>query len=234
MTRQFIGGLPRIGTERTATPRLIFRDGQITGWKSGGAIIDSLSRDPGNTGDTNVLRPGLIMGKRTSDGNMYPSIFGATSGAYSAGGLTLTVSAAVASHINDRVGASGTLHIVGPPTAGGVVAEEDVTYSAINTSTGDITITALANSYISGALIQPSDGSEEMITVIPDGFGIDVFDTDGSTAIDQPFERYPIAGVIIAANLLPVWPSDTSLRKWLTQQLARGGGGPLFVFDTEL
>jgi hypothetical protein len=234
MTTPYIGGLPRVGSERTATPRLVFRDGQISGWKSGGGIIDSLSRDPGNTNDTNVLRPGLILGKNTSDGNLYPSIFGVTSGAYSAGGLTLSVAAAVAVAINLRVGSSGTLTIAGPPSANGVVAEETVTYSAINTTTGDITISALSNSFVAGSFVRANDGSEDPLTVIPDGWGVNMFDVDGSTAIDQPLERYPIAGVLIAANLLPAWPSDTSLRNWLLSMLDRGAGGPKFVVDTNL
>lgn len=229
---QNIGGLPRISSKKTATPRIIFRDGEFTGYRSGGAVIGSLSRDPGNTGDTNVLRCGLVMGKQTSDGKYYPSIFGVTSGAYAAGATTISVSAAAALAISTRLGASGVLHVVGPPAASGIVAEEDITYSAINTSTGDITITALLNSYIAGAFIQPQDGSEDVITVVPDGYGINVFDTDGATAIDQPFYALPMAGVITAANLLPAWPSDASLRDWLISALDGRHGGGKFIVDT--
>ncbi len=231
LVNQNIGGLPRIATKVTATPRIVFRDGQVTGWKSGGGIIGALSRDPGNTGDVNVLRPGLLMGKQTSDGYWYPSIFGVTTGAYSAGGTSLTVATGVGSHIIDRIGATGTLHIVGPPAANGVVAEEDVTYSAI--AAGTITITALLNDYVSGAFIQPADGSEIIRSVIPDGWGINMFDTDMATAIAQPWPNLPLAGVITMSQLLPAWPSDTSLRAWLTNMLCAGGGAGLFIADTE-
>lgn len=226
-----VTGLPRIATKVTASFRTIFRDGQVTGWRSGGGIIGSTARDPGNTGDTNVLRAGLLMGKNSTDGYYYPSILDVLTNAYSAGGTSLVISAAAASHIASRIGATGTLHIVGPPSAGGTLAEEDVTYSAISGTT--LTITALLNDYVAGSLLQPADGSEIIRSVIPDGSGINMFDTDNATAIAQPWPNLPIAGVITMANLLPAWPSDTSLRRWITDMLCGGGGGGMFIADTE-
>ena len=46
-----------------------------------------------------------------------------------------------------------------------------------------------------------------------------VTDTDGTTSLDVPFPQFPIAGVLTMSQLLPVWPSDTSLRAWIRDQL---------------
>ena len=60
-------GLPGMGTERQAAHRIVFRDGQITGWFSGGRILDgTLCADQGNTGNITVLRAGNVLGRVTS------------------------------------------------------------------------------------------------------------------------------------------------------------------------
>lgn len=225
----YVPGLPRIASRVNATHRIVFKGGQWDADFPGGAVIDgTTSRDPGNTGDIDVLRPGLLMGKITATSQYAPSILGVTTAAYTAGGTSLTVGAAVVTELVRRVGSTGTFRIVGPPSAAGIVAEEAVTYSAASGTT--ITITALLNSYISGSFIQPDDGSEDILTLIPDGYGVKVTDTDGSTSLDVPFDRMPIGGIIDSSQLLPAWPSDTSLRAWLVSEMNRHGAGK-FIFD---
>lgn len=135
-------GRPRIGSERKVTHRTVSRQGMWDFLANGGVVSATASRDQGNTEDPLLLRPGLLMGKITSGGKWAPSLFGLTNGAY-ASGTSLTLSVAAATELNRRVGASGTFKLTGPPTAAGTVRTVTVTYSAVNTTTGVATITAL-------------------------------------------------------------------------------------------
>ena len=136
-----IVGLPGFGTARTASNRVIFRDGQITGWLSQGKVINgTLSRDPSNTGNIDVLRAGLLMGKITATGLYAPSVLGVTSAALTNTGTTVSASAAVVTELVRRLGSSGTFKLVGPPAASGVVRTSTLTYSAASGTS--ITVTA--------------------------------------------------------------------------------------------
>lgn len=226
----FVGGLPGVQTVVTASHRIIFRDGVFNGFLSGGKIIDgTLSRDPGNTGDVNVLRPGLVMGKVTASGKYAPSILGTSNVAYTSGDTSIGLTAATATELVRRVGATGTFKLVGPPTAAGTVVTATVTYSAVNTTTGVATITNIGANKISGCLVCPTDGSETFKTFIPDGFGLNVFNSGGSAA-DQPFPQVPTAGTVITANIIN-YPSDTSLITWFKLQFAADAEGK-FIFDS--
>lgn len=227
----YVPGLPGMRTAVQAAHRIVFRQGDWTSDLAQGKIINgSLSRDSGNTGDLGVLRPGMLMGKITATGKYAPSIIGVMQSAYTSGGTELTVSVAQAVEIVRRVGSSGagTLKAIGPPSANGTVAATSVTYSAIDTTTGIITVTSLGVNKVAGTFITAADGSETPLTVIPDGYGITVLDVDNTTALDVPFPAFPIAGVITSSQLLPVWPSDTSIRAWIVAGLNTYGQ---FVFD---
>lgn len=224
-----IPGMPGFRTAKRATHRTAFDGGRWESYLPGGKIIDgSKSRDPGNSPDVNVLRAGTLMGKITASGKYAPTVLGEIA-AYTSGGTELTVSAASAAEIARRVGSSGTgtLKAVGPPTAAGTVAATAVTFSAVNTTTGVITVTSLGVDKVAGTLITAADGSETPITLIPDGYGVLVTDGDG-TSIDVPFAHLPIGGVIQDAQLLP-WPADLSTRAWIRAGLSTHSGGK-FVF----
>lgn len=222
-----IVGLPGPRTARTAQHRLVFRDHTMQCDLSGGKVVDgTLSRDQGNTSDVGYLRPGLLMGKVTSSGKYAPSVIGLTNAAY-ASGTSLTVTAAAATELARRVGASGAVRIIGPAAASGAIAEETLTYSAIAGTT--VTITALTNAYVSGSLIVPADGSEDILTFIPEGWNKQVVDIDGNST-DVPFEWLPIGGVVQFAQLLPA-VTDASLKQWIKDQLRTASG--LFVFDAD-
>lgn len=229
----FVPGMPRIGSDIEATHRKVFEGVWSESYLPGGEIIDGAeSRDPGNT-PIYVLRPGTLMGKITSGGKYAPSVLGTLQSAYTSGGTELTVTAAQATEIVRRVGSSGsgTLKAIGPPSAAGTVAETSVTYSAVNTTTGVITITDLGVNKVAGTLITAADGSETPITMVPDGYGIRVVDTDGTTDLDVPFAHLPVGGSVIDSQLLP-WPADTSVRQWIRDGLSTTSRGK-FVF-TEL
>lgn len=224
-----VPGLPGIRTQIQTAHRRLLRQGDWT-FLSGGVIIDGAeSRDTGNTGNLDVLRAGVIMGRATSGGKWSPSIMGLTNAAYTSGtSLTLTPAAAV--ELNRRVGSSGTFKVTGPATANGTVTTETVTYSAVNTTSGVVTITAAANDFISGSFVQPTDGTEYPRSFVPDGFPtLKMTDSDGTDVSSVEWPQVPIAGVIDASQLV-FWPSDTSLQSWLVARLNDGAGGQ-FVFD---
>lgn len=222
-------GLPGIRAIVPVEFRNVFL-GNFEWYLPGGKMIDGTkSRDSGNTGYLNVLRGGLIMGKITSGGKYAPMILGISQNAYTSGGTTITVTAAQAVEINRRIGASGNLTYIGPPTANGTNAIiSSVAYSAINTSTGAITVTSLGVNLVAGALVVSTDGSGVPMTVIPPGAGINVFDSLGN-AQDTPFERMPIGGTIEAGQL-PYWPTDTSIQQYLCDELSKSSKGK-FTFS---
>lgn len=224
-------GLPGLRTAKTATHRLVFREGSLQAdWALGKIIDGSQSRDPLNTGDIDVLRAGVLMGKITASGLYAPSIIGLTTVAYADNELELTVSAATATEIVRRVGSSGTLKVTGPATAGTTVSTATCTYSAVNTTTGVLTVADMNDDFVVGSLVTDDDGSETPLTVIPDGYGIKVTD-DAGASIDVPFPVFPIAGVLLTANIVN-WPADTALRTYLRGLLSTTAAGK-FVFDDQ-
>jgi hypothetical protein len=221
-------GMPGVASITGTSPKIVFRQGPEFFLGGGRVINGALSRDSGNTGDLAVLRPGLLMGKITASGKYAPSVIGVTQAAVSAAGTTVTVTAAQAVELVRRIGATGTLRLVGPPTAAGTVATFTETYSAVNTGTGAITVSGLDADLVAGSFVVPNDGSQTPVTMISDGTGEKVTDADGNSQ-DTPFRHLPIAGVITPSQLIP-WPADTSLQAWVRTNLSTASGGK-FIFD---
>jgi len=195
---------PGIHTERTATPREVLKQQEGAIRLAGGVLVDgSHSRDPLNTGDINVLRAGVILGMHT--GNLWrPSFIGVTTVNYTSGGTELTVSAATATEIVRRVGASGTLNLTHAPTAGGtVVPYATLTYSAVDTATGVLTITDIGANVVAGSLIGPpvADLSYIPRVILADKWGVKVQDED-ATDIDPPGVEVLIGGVLDVAKIV--------------------------------
>lgn len=221
-------GMPGFGSEKIAKHRTVAADGYLQFLPGGVTLDGTKARDPDNPDyPTDVLgqyrlRAGLLLGKVTSGGKWANSILGVTSGAYTSGGTSITVSAAEAVEIVRRVGSSGNLNFVGPPAASGTVAVIQQAFSAVNTSTGVITITSLGANLISGAFVMPTDGSQTIRSFLPDGWEL-YLPLDGS---DRPDAQVPIEGNVDGSQLLP-WPADTSLQQWVRDQLNAYGK---FVF----
>jgi hypothetical protein len=228
-------GQPGARTAKTVAHRLITRGGWIPDVLPSGKYIDGAnSRDPGNTPEVTRLRAGMLMGKCTgttgdatapTSGYYAPSIIDVLASAVAAAATSLTVSAAGAVEIVRRFGASGTFNLTGPGSAAGVVVTEVVTYSAVNTTTGVVTVTALTNNFIAGSFVQPQDGSEDILTFIPNGYPLPVTEFDGTAVTAQEFPEVPINCFVDSSQILPVWPSDTSLRAYIVSRLNRPGGG---------
>ncbi len=130
--------MPGVSAERLVAFKRLFR-GYAEEWLSGGKQIDgTYSRDPTNTGNLDVLLPGVVMGKRTADGTYAPSIIGLTTVALTSSGLTLTAGAATITEVVRRFGATGSFKVTGPPAASGVVRSLTATYTATGATTATI------------------------------------------------------------------------------------------------
>lgn len=223
--------IPQVGTVNSAIPRIVLKTMQGVDFFPGGKIIDGAkSRDPGNTGDVDVLRAGVLMGKITSGGKYAPSIIGPTTSAFTAAETRIKMSAASATELARRIGSSGTLNITGPPAAAGTVATSAVTYSAVDTTTGYVTVTALGTTFIDGSFIQPTDGSQTPKSFIINETGIKVTSTDSANASVQ-FALVPVGGILDSSQLID-FPSDTSLIAQIKTWLRASAKG--FVFDDDM
>jgi len=224
-------GLPGMRTAFTAIARVVFRQVDFMGSLAGGRIIDGTkTSDATNTGDTDRLQAGLLMGKITTGGLYANSVIGVT-GLLITGSSTTSVTGNLAATVTElvrRQGASGTFTITGPSTANGTIHTETVTYSAASGTT--ITISTTTNTYVAGSFICPTDGSQNPITLIPDGFPVIVSDASG-TRISVPFAMLPIAGVIESENIIN-WPTDTTLQNWIRTNLSTASGGKFVWSDT--
>lgn len=233
--RDPIQGLPSIGTARTATPRRIIWQGSGVSSPvySGNFVIDgSESRDSGNTGDLDVLRAGVLLGKITASGLYAPAFAGQITGDYTSGGTTLTVSAAQAVEINRLVGSSGSSELVciGAPTESGTVAVTAFDHSAIDTSTGAITVTSLGVNKHAGSIIAVNDGRYVPRLVVGDTYGIKVTDSDDNSVDVSSGELLLSAALDTAKIVLYPDSSDTSLVAWVKEQMRLSG---LWLFSDD-
>jgi len=221
---------PGVTTGKTASYRRLLKGGLPTYLPVGIFIDGSLSRDALHTSYLDVLRAGMILGKKSS-GDLYaPSIIGVLSSAYDAQGTTTVMDLSVvdATELVRRIGTSGTFHISGPPSAAGTMSEyQDVTYSAVNTATGVVTITAIAADNIAGSFIQPDDGSEVMRGLINREDGIKVTDQDDDD-IDPGCELL-VGGQLDSSQIIR-WPSNAVLAQWIKDKLNATAAGS-FLFD---
>lgn len=214
--------LPGIGSARTAAFRNVLwgTEGKIL--KPQGVIVDgSKSRDSGNTGDLATLRCGLLMGRIAASGKYAPSILGVLAADAAGSATSVTVAAAQAAEIVRRVGATGTLRFVGPPTAGGTVATFTETYSAVNTSTGAITCSALDAALKAGSLVCADDGTYLPRIIQGKEDGLKVTDQDG-VDFDTYLADAIIGGLVDFSQLIEA-SSEASVQAWIKAQLRAYG-----------
>lgn len=192
-------------------------------------ISGAHSRDPGNT-PVVVLRAGLLMGRRTSDGLWAPTVIGPLTVAGTSAGTTLTLSTAAATEVLRRIEVGGDLTVIGPPTAGGVVASLTATVDAVDTSTGVVTLdAALGADAIAGSFVCAADGSETPKSFITTGNGVRVVTQLTDESVDRPYSFLPVAGVVDFSQLIPS-PTDASLIAWVRDNLSTAAGGK-FIFN---
>lgn len=179
----------------------------------GGLVIDAAkTRDYANTGDTHTVRRGFAL-RRNSGGKYSPAILGVLDTSYTAG-TTLTVGVVAAQTIAKAIGASGTLYICGhnAGTAVGDVDAELVTFSAVNTTAGTLTITALSGDFDAGSALlafQPvllggsggADAVETGFAIVDDISGVRVTDED-DVDLDAQVAKAAIGGLIDASSII--------------------------------
>lgn len=228
-----VQGMPGMRAASSSVHRIVTKGGQIPALPSGRTLAGACSRDPGNTPVT-ALRAGILLGKISTvvnslgtAGYFAPSIYGVTTNAEATGSTSIEAAAAVITELVRRRGSSGTFNLIGPGSAGGMIVKELVTYSAASGTA--ITCTAITNSFIAGSFICPTDGSEEPLTFVTNGFPMTAVNDDGDS-VDQELPNVPIGAIIDSSELLPAWPSDASLQAWIVSRLSQAGGG-LFTFD---
>lgn len=238
-----ITGLPGVQTDRTATPRRILRSTQNFARMPGGALINAtLSGDGENTGDTDILQAGVLLGRITATGLYRPAVIGALTVHHTGDSITsMTVSAATATELN-RLGTSGVFTLTGPPTAGGTMAAAEITYSAVDTGTGVITITAETTDFRIGSLLggwhaTASDGSQVPVTILANERGTKVTDQDAVRTNVE--ESEVLIGGHLDSSQIVHWPSDVSIQKYIMAMLNSTGSAAVtaqpvqgaFIFD---
>lgn len=136
-------GQPGIQTGTSVVYGQVFKQPESVLYLPYGGHIDASAQDFGSTNPL-CLRAGLAMGQVSATKKWLPAFMGKVlTSAVGPTDTTFTVSVAAAKELVRRIGTSGTFKLTGPPTANGVVRTVVVTYSAVNTSTGVITITAI-------------------------------------------------------------------------------------------
>jgi len=115
--------------------------------------------------------------------------------------------------------------------AGGVqqIAAIDITnltsatgYTVVRTTPG---VAVTAYGFVSGSLVQPADGSQNIETFVPNGYPFRVANYDLLRQA-APLAKVPVRSIVIASNL-ENWPSDTSLQTYVKASLNTYGK---FVF----
>lgn len=235
MSYQNTFGLPGPQTAHAQVYNTVRLNNQGVKYLPGGRVIDaSESRDPLNTGYLTTLRPGMVMGMITATGLYAPSIIGLTTANYTSGGTSLTVSPATAVEIVRRLGSSGTAKLTSSVDATTAVVpasdQRTLTYSAVNVTTGVLTITSTGVDVVAGSIIGGIDGSAAPLCIIDDGDGIKVTDQDGNN-VDQPFPFALIGGTVNTDNIInyPI-AANTALVAWLKGKLNNASSNG-FVFN---
>ena len=224
-------GTPGTQALRTAVSRIILKDPLSAQFLPHGVFIDgSKSRDvTQGVGDEDVLRAGQTIGKITATDKYAVSIIGTILNAEAASSVAIEVSVQLAKELVRRIGTTGTFVLKGPPTAAGTVITEQVTYTAVDTATGIITVDAITAAFIAGSQILPEDGSEVILGMLNTEFGLDVTDIDNLDK-DVDVDEVLIGGFVFFDKIINA-PTDSSLVSDLKTQLRANGTG--FAFDDD-
>jgi hypothetical protein len=229
---------PGVRTGQTYTHREVLMNPDGAGFMPVSRIINgTASRDPDNTGYLSSLRPGLVLGKDATDDKYTTAILGITDVAYVSGvdTTTLSVTAQCAVEIARRY-TSGTQNFYVVANQNDDNADEEIpppaeliTYSAVNQSNGNLTITALDYSYPVGSLIIAADAVHN----IDYGSGIvqltnlqilidDVKVTDDNgDSIDVFLARPLIRGTVNVDRIIN-YPTEPKTQRWFKKQLNQG------------
>jgi len=226
-------GKPGVLLNLTATPRDIFYSGRDRAqYVAAPVTVDgNLTSCPSNAPYIFEILAGMLMGRVTATQKFANSVLGLTTGAAASGATTIQTDVNTAAEIVRRIGAAGTFALTGPPTAGGTVASQTITYTAVNLTTGAITCSAASAAAVSGSLIQPTDGSQTILTMVGDVYGIKVTDQTNVNRVDVFDPQLLLAGGTINSQMIVNYPSDVSLQAYVKAALKAFCGHGLTFSD---
>ena len=227
--------VPGVGTTKTAQYRQILWSADDVQFVPGGVVVDgSISRDPGNTNWEQGTAGRALLGQVTSS-NKYapPRSARCLPPTATARATQLTVDPATAVELARRIQSAGgsSFNLTGPAATGGTVQTLAVSFSAIDTTTGVVTITPLGSTglFAAGSLVQPVDGSQTILGILGEPWGLLVTDAENRAInLDVRCGRLVIGGKIDPALLID-YPADPAIRAWLKSQLRANTGGT-FIF----
>ena len=226
-------GKPGVVGNYDSQPREVFYSGREFAqfWAPPVTIDGTNSSNPLNAPYVWLLWAGTLMGRVTATSKYANSILGLTSAAAASGATSVTTDVNTAAEIVRRIGASGTFILTGPPATGGTVASQTVTYSAVNTTTGVITCTALSAAAVSGSFIQPTDGSQTIITLLCEVDGLQIVDQTYTNRLDVFCGTLLAGGGTINTGMIVNYPSDPSLKTYVKAAIRANCPGVTFLDD---
>ena len=226
-------GKPGVVGNYVSQPREVFYSGsQFAQYWAPPVTVDGTASDnPLNYPYDWLLWAGTLMGKIAATGKFANSVMGLSGAAVAAGATTLSTDLNTAREIIRRIGASGAFKLTGPPAGGGAVATSLVSYTAVNTATGAITIAAAPAACVAGALIQPGDGSETIFSILCETDGLQIVDQLHVNRVDVFTARLLAGGGTINSGMIVNYPSDPSLRAWIKAALRANVPGITFSDD---
>ncbi len=214
-------GKPGVMPGFLAAPREVFAANRsFAQFVAGPVTIDGFNTsNPGNAPYTWQLAAGTLLGRVAATGKYASSVIGPmTTGYAHAGGASTTIltDGNTAAEIVRRLGTGGSLKLTGPATAGGPVVTQLVNFVGVNMANGAISLSAaLAADAVTGSLIQPTDGSETVVSVLCDAWGVRVADPLGGARVDVLGGQLLAAGGTINSAAIVNYPADASLRAWV-------------------
>jgi hypothetical protein len=214
-------------------PREVFFSGREFAqfWAPPVTVDGTNSGNPSNAPYTWLLWAGQLMGRITATGKYANSVIGLTGAAMASAATSISTDVNTAAEIVRRIGASGTFKLTGPPAASGTVATQVVTYSAVNLTTGVITVTATSAAAVTASLIQPTDGSEAIITLLCETDGLQVIDQTHTNRVDVFCGRLLAGGGTINTGMIVNYPADPSLKTFVKSALRTYCPGVTFLDD---
>jgi hypothetical protein len=226
-------GKPGVLLNLTAVPREIFYSGRERAqYIAAPVTVDgNLTSCPSNAPYIFQILAGMLLGRVTATQKFSNSVLGLTSSATASGATTIQTDVNTAAEIVRRIGATGTFKLTGPPAAAGTVAVQVITYSAVNLTTGAITCTATGAAAVTASLIQPTDGSETILTMVGDLWGIKVTDQTNVTRLDVFDPQLLLAGGTINVQMIVSYPTDPSLQAYVKAALRSFCGNGLTFSD---
>lgn len=221
-------GMPGVGDAQTASHRQVVAADPK--YLPGGLVVSGEnSRDPDNAPDSSILRAGMLLGERSSDGKYAPTIVGLLS-EDALSGTSLTVTAAEAAEIDRRIGSGGSVQVVGPATSGDTAAV-NIDAGVISTVSGSTVVltTSLANAKLAGSYLTAADGSGTAKALVGDGFGYKVTDAAGND-MDVALPRPLIGGFVSTSSIVGYRDLSTPARGQVKSDLNSTGQ---FMFDDD-